>query len=50
MVATEPLLTNGGRQSVSIEAARNLKAGRAAADAYAKPTKFAGSSSADMGF
>jgi hypothetical protein len=33
-----------------IEAARNISDGRASADAYAKPTKFAGSSLEDMGF
>ncbi|MCY1136380.1 hypothetical protein OWR29_00095 [Actinoplanes sp. Pm04-4] len=33
-----------------IEAARNIKDGGASANAYAKPTKFAGFSLEDMGF
>ncbi|WP_281428331.1 hypothetical protein [Actinoplanes hulinensis] len=33
-----------------MEAARNIKEGKASASAYTKPTKFAGSSLEDMGF
>jgi len=33
-----------------MEAARNLKDGKASSDSYGKPTKFAGHSLEDMGF